>query len=155
MFMSNPPYSLWSIWSSLSLMNHVFVLILIGVSIYCLSSAVIVLVRLRSIGKSTTNEDSISIQRTVTALHKRSANVSRAIQATSYLFGVVLFLALQQAPMTLGLSARPPWTEILWNFELLFTLAAHVFLVLLVLHVVSWFVHKQLNSNWSHSKACW
>ena len=72
--------------------------------------------------------------------------------ATFYLFGVVFFLDLQQAPMTLGLSASPPWTEILWNFELLFAFAANVFIVLLILHLVSWFVRNRLNANCAHSK---
>jgi hypothetical protein len=123
-----------------------------AVSIYCFRSAVIVLVRLRSIEKSPLNEDP-SIRPTVAALHNRSSNLSHVIGATFYLFGVVLFLGLQQAPMTLGLSATPPWTEILWNFELLFAFATNVFIVLLALHFVSWFVRNRLNANCPHSKA--
>jgi len=134
-------------------MNHVFFLILLAASIYCLLSAVIVLVRLRSIGKSQLNEDSISIRRTVAALHNRSANVSHVIGATFYLFGVVFFLGLQSAPRVLGHSRNPFEMEVLPTFVILFAFAANVLLVLLVLHLLSWFVCNQLNSNCPHSEA--
>jgi hypothetical protein len=133
-------------------MNHVFFLILLAVSIYCLSSVVIVLVRLRSIGKSSLNEDPISIRRTVAALHNRSANVSHVIGATFYLFGVVFFLSLQAAPRALGHSRNPLEMEVLPTFVVLFAFAANVLLVILVLHLLSWFVRNRLNSNWSNSE---
>ena len=153
MFMSNPPYWIWSIWSNLSVMNHVFFLILLAVSTYCLLSAAIVLVRLRSIRKSPLDKDSISIRRTVATLHNRSANVSHVIGATFYLFGVVLFLGLQSAPRALGHSRNPLEMEILPTFVVLFAFAANVLLVLFVLHLLSWFVRNRLNSNWLHSEA--
>jgi len=151
MFPSNPPYSLWSIWGSLSIMNHAFALTLLAVGIYCVSSAAIVLVRLRSIGRLSQNEHSLSIRQVVADLHNRSANMNYVLGATFYLFGVVFFLGIQQAPVTLGLSKSLPWTEVLWNFELHFAFAANVFLVLLILHCVSWFVRTRLN-KWSAFK---
>ncbi len=143
--MSNPPYWLWSIWSNLSVLNRLFFLTLCAVSIYCLLSAIIILVRLRSIRKEQSNEDSISIRRSVAALHNRSANVRHVIGATFYLFGVVFFLGLQSAPLVLGHSADPLRMEILPTFVVLFAFAANVFLVLFVLHLVSWFVCNGIN----------
>jgi hypothetical protein len=153
MFMSNPPYWFWSIWSNLSVMNHLFFLMLSAVSIYCLLSAIIILVRLRSIRKSPLDEDPISIQRSVTALRNRSANVRQVIEATFYLFGVVFFLGLQSTPRTLGHSTNPLGMEVLPTFVLLFAFAANVFLILLVLHLVSWFVCNRLNSSSLQSNA--
>ena len=150
MFMSNPPYWIWSIWSNLSVMNHVFFLILLAATAYCLLSAAIVLVRLRSIGKSPLDEDSISLRRTVAALHNRSANMGHVIGATFYLFGFVLFLGLQSAPRTLGHSRNPLEMEVLPTFVVLFAFAANVLLVLLALHLLSWLVRNQLHSSWLH-----
>jgi hypothetical protein len=87
----------------------------------------------------------------VAALHNRSANVRHVIGATFYLFGVVFFLGLQSAPLVLGHSADPLRMEILPTFVVLFAFAANVFLVLFVLHLVSWFVCNRLNSSWLHS----
>jgi hypothetical protein len=144
--MSSPPYWLWSIWSDLSVLNHLFFLTLSAVIIYCLSSATIILVRFHTIGKAP-YEDSISIRRSVAALHNRSASVRHVIGATFYLFGVVFFLGLQSAPRVLGNSADSLRMEVLPTFVLLFAFATNVFLVLLVLHLVSWFVSNRLNSS--------
>ena len=153
MFMSSPPYWLWSIWPSLSLVNRLFLLVLSAVSIYCLLSAIVIHLRLRSIRKTQPNEDPISFRRSTAALHSRVANLRHVIGATFYLFGFVFFLGLQSAPRVLGHSASPLGMEVLPTFVLLFAFAANVFLVLLALHLVSWFVGNRLNSSWLHSNA--
>lgn len=150
--MSNPPYWLWSIWSNLSVVNRLFFLIPSAVSIYCFFSAIIILV-LRSISEAQPNEDPISIRRSVTALHNRAANMRHVIGASFYLFGIVFFLGLQSAPRVLGHSTNPLGMEVLPTFVLLFAFAANVFLVLLVLHLVSWFACNRLNSSRLHSNA--
>jgi hypothetical protein len=153
MFVSDPPHWLWSIWPSLSVMNRLFFLVLSAITVYCLLSATIILVRFRYIRKEQPTEDPISIQRSAAALHNRSANVRQVIGATTYLFGVVFFLGLQSAPRTLGHSASPLGMEVLPTFVLLFAFAANVFLVLLALHLVSWFVCSRVNSSLLHSNA--
>ena len=100
--------------------------------------------------KVTVDEDSISLRRTVAALHNRSANMGHVIGATFYLFGFVLFLGLQSAPRTLGHSRNPLEMEVLPTFVVLFAFAANVLLVLLALHLLSWLVRNQLHSSWLH-----
>jgi hypothetical protein len=147
MIMPNPPYGLWSIWSNLSLLQHLFFLILFAVSIYSLWSATMTVVRLLSIEKLERNEDLISIHRSVVALHNRCANVRQVIGASFYLFGLVFFLGLQSAPRTLGHSTAPVGMQIFENFVTHFAFAANVFLVFLILHLVHWFECSRLNSS--------
>jgi hypothetical protein len=118
-----------------------------GVSLYSLFSATIVMLRLRSIAHPVTNDT--SLRQAVAALHER-CNVQQLIRATFYLFGLVLFLGLQWAYVTLGHSSTPAAWPVLKNFEVDFAFAAHVFLVLLVLHFVQWFASSRLHSHTRH-----
>lgn len=153
MFMSNPPYGLWSIWKDLSVLQHLFVVILAALSIYCLFSATFVILRLRSMASLNRNQDSVSSSRAVASLHTRCANMRLLIGATFWLFGFSFFLGLQQAPRTLGHGGATVGAEILGNFVLSFAFAANVFFVFLVLHLLHWLVCSRLDSFSSHPDA--
>jgi hypothetical protein len=136
--------SIWAIWRQFSLLQHLFLLMLSGVSLYSLFSATIVMLRLRSLAHPVTNDT--SLRQAVAALHERCPNVQQLIRATFYLF----FLGLQWAYVTLGHSSTPAAWLVLKNFEVDFAFAANVFLVLLVLHFVQWFASSRLHSHTRH-----
>ena len=143
--MSNPPYTLWSIWGYLPFLHRLFFLILSVVSIYSLFSATVIMVRLRSILNQRQIEDDSSLQRSMAALQTWSANVRQLIGATFYLFGFVFFLGLPLALRTLD-SSRPVGILILENFFIYFAFATNVFFIFLILHSVQWFVSGRLHA---------
>lgn len=150
MFMSNPPYAIWSIWKNLSVLQHLFFVILTAISIYCLFSATIVVLRLRSMASLNSNPYSVSSSRSLASLHARCANIRLLIGVAFWFFGFSFFLGLQEAPHTLGHGGATVGAEILGNFVLYFAFAANVFFIFLVLHLLHWFVRSRLNSLWSH-----
>ena len=136
--------SIWTIWRQFSLLQHLFLLMLSGVSLDSPFSATIVMLRLRSLAHDT------SLRQAVAALHERCTNMQQLIRATFYVFGLVLFLGLQWAYVTLGHSSTPAAWLVLKNFEVDFAFASNVFLVLLVLHFVQWFRSSRLHSHTRH-----
>jgi hypothetical protein len=143
--MSNPPYTLWSIWIELPLMHRLFFLILAVVSIYSLFSATAILVRLRSIMNQRQSEHVSGLQHSMSALHMRSANARQLIGATFYLFGFVFFLGLRFALRTPE-SHTPVGILVLENFFLYFAFAANAFFIFLILHSIQWFVFSRFQA---------
>lgn len=80
------------------------------------------------------------------ALSYQCANVRQAISASFYLFGTVLFLDLQMAGYVVADGKVSLERFLLGNLVLNFAFATNVFFVFLVLHVVQWFVYRQVNS---------
>ena len=128
------------------MLYRLFVLILAGVSIYMLISATIIIKRLG--GLANPHKDNLdSIQPRLFPIYTRCANLKQTLVATFYLFGFLLFVGLQNAPITIGDGRGIPIIEILGGFMLHFIFAANVFLVFLVLHLVQWVVSSRLNSH--------
>jgi hypothetical protein len=139
-------YTLWSLWPELSTLYRLFVLILTGVSIYVLFSAVVIIKNLYFV-TSAYEENLDTIQSKLIQLYARCANLKQTLAATFYLFGFLFFVGLQNAPIAIGERNGIPIIEILGNFVLHFIFAANVFLVFLVLHLVQWLVSSRLNSR--------
>jgi hypothetical protein len=53
--MTDPPYALWSIWKQLSVLQHAFVVVLGGVTIYSLFFAARITLRVRAIRSAPAN----------------------------------------------------------------------------------------------------
>jgi hypothetical protein len=152
---SNPPFALWSIWRYLPFAQKLFFLVLCVVGVYSLFSAIRVMAHLHAMTILPQKEGISSTQRSMAGLHKKCANVHQLIRATFYLFGFVLFLGLQGAYFTIGLSSVPVVAIIVENFVLYFAFAANAFLVFLILHLIEWFVSDRvyayaLRSNTYH-----
>jgi hypothetical protein len=79
---SNPPYAyaIWSIWTYLPILQHLFCEALCAVGIYFIFSAAVIMERLRAMTSLPQNEDIPSFQRAVAALHKRCTNVQWLIR---------------------------------------------------------------------------
>src|SRR5205814_6591143 len=134
--MYKSPYTFWAMWPSLSYLNRLFVLILVGVSIYSILSASIIwkLIRAgKNLDEETTRGDS-----DITAIQTRCSNLRQLLGATFFLFGFLFFLGLPTATITLGDSHGLSTFVILNNFVFHFVFAANVFSVFLVLHLVQW-----------------
>jgi hypothetical protein len=144
--MAHPSYALWSIWTELPTMLRLFFLTLALATIYSLFSATAILVRLRSIVNPSQSKDVAALQRSVAALHARSANVRQLILATFYLFGIVFFFGLRSALWTPDSNSTSVGMLILENFFLYFAFAANAFFIFLVLHSVQWFVSGRLQA---------
>ena len=140
--------SIWAIWRQFSLLQHLFLLMLFGVSLYSLFSATIAVLRLRSLAHPVTND--ASLRQAVAALHGRCTNVQQLIRATFYLFGSVLFSGLPWAYGTSGHRSTPAAWLVLKNFEVDFAFAANLFLVLLVPDFVQSFASSRLHSLTRH-----
>ncbi len=144
MFMSSPPYALWSIWKQLSDLQHLFILILCALCLYSGYSAVSAMLRLRAVKNSNSDENAASARHCVDALRNRSANLRCLTTAGFYLFCVVLFLGFQ----TVGLYIMGDAVEaqLLGSFVVNCAFATNVFAVFLILHLVQWFVVSRLNT---------
>ena len=145
MHMFNPPYALWSIWKQLSLLNHGFILILGAVFVYCVFSTIRMLLQLRPVWNRPSQNTAV-VREAVTALARRNTNVRQAIGATSYLFGLVLFLGLENITNVVGDGKGSLGIYVLDNFLLLCAFAANVFFIFLVLHFIQWFGSAVLDS---------
>ena len=145
--MANPSYALWSIWTELPTTARLFVPILAVVAIYSLFSATAILVRLRSIVNPSQPKDVAFLQRSVAALHARSANVRQLLLGTFYLFGIVFFFGLWSARWTPESNRTSVEMLILENFLVYFAFAVNAFFVFLVLHSVQWFVSARLQAS--------
>ena len=141
--MNTSTYTLWSMWQSLSTLNRLFLLILAAVCIYSIISAAIVVVRLRYLRK----DDALdSILQNAAVLSGRCQSLRQILSATFYLFGLLLFLTLQNATNTLGDGRGILSFEILNNFVFDFAYAANVFFVFLVLHSIQWTVSSRVQA---------
>lgn len=134
------PAPIWLVWPYATWLERLLFVALIVLSVYVLFSAVITVSRVRKIGASVEDGDSPSAREVFAALRKRSARVDRLITTSFYLFGLVLFLGLQSAYFTIDNSKTPVGWLILRDLQAHFAFAANVFFVLLVLHVLAWFI---------------
>jgi di/tricarboxylate transporter len=132
-----PPYFFWSVWRQFSTWERLFLLVLCVVIVYALYSAVITVSRVRS--------EIADVERTFLGLRKRSMRLQRLTGAAFYLFGIVLFLSLQWAYVTIDNSKTPGGWLILENFAIHFVFAFNVFIGFMVLHVLWWFVANQVD----------
>ena len=132
--------SIWLIWRYLSTLERLFFVALMILGLYVLSSAALSVAsawKARSLfrngGMAEASERSMWLRR-------RSARVDRLITTALYLFGLVLFLGLQDSYFTTDSSRATGEPIVLRNFSWHLAFASNVFFVLLVLHVVAWFI---------------
>jgi hypothetical protein len=145
MHMYNPPYALWSIWRQLSILNHGLVLILGAAFGYSVFLTVRTILRLRSVCYRQ-NENAALVREKVAALVAGYAKVQQVIGTAFYLFGMVLFLGMENIGYVLADGKELPGTYVLDNFLLQCAFAANVFLIFLVLHLIQWLGSTVLSS---------
>jgi|SRR5215470_18115247 len=136
--MYNDSFSFLLFWRELSLAYRLFVLALAAVTVYSLTSAAIIIKHLRELRTDRQTRMPNALQ--LASLHARCGNLRQILGASFYLSSFLLFVGLQNAPKTLGLSHTALFDEILRNFELHFIFAANVLLIFLFLHLLQWLV---------------
>lgn len=136
--MLNPcyPAPIWLIWKELWLSEKLPFLVLCVLGCYSFFLAARV-VRLQK---------TASGQVDIVHLRKRVRNLQKATVATFYLLGWGISAGLQFAYCIIEHSSVPLGAIVLRNLQLHFAFAGNVFLVLLVVHVVQWFVANQVNA---------
>jgi hypothetical protein len=144
--MSTLNFFIWSIWRQLPYLLRFFFLVQTLVTIYVLLSAAIVLVRLKLLSNRGRIQNALSYKQSLAALEVRCANIRQLITATFYLFWFIFFLVLPYATRILGDTHIPIGTLILRNFVTYLAFAANVIFILLVLHMIQWFVSGRVHS---------
>jgi hypothetical protein len=123
-----------------STLERLFLVALGLVVIYALFSFATTVLRVWKTKASPHEGNTAGIQSTVSTLRARSVRLQMLIGAAFYLFGVVFFLGLQRAHITIDNSRTPVGLLVLENFQVRFAFAFNVFVAFFVLHVLGWFV---------------
>jgi hypothetical protein len=143
MYLSDPPYALWSIWNQLSLSQHAFVFALGALCTYAAFVSFSVVKGLRRIRNYDAEQENTD-ERRLNALRNRCINLRRTTEAGFCLFGVVLFLHLQTVGVIVMGSAVE--TQILGSFRLHCAFATNVIVVFFVLHMIQWIVAGRITT---------
>jgi hypothetical protein len=144
--MLNPCYvaPIWLIWKELPILEKLSFLVLCVVAGYSIFLAATV-VRLQNI---------VSLQANIALLRKRVRNLQRTTVAAFYFLGFAIFAGFQFAYCNVaGDSSESLVWLVVRNLLLHFAYAANVFLILLVVHVVQWFIANQLNALGSQANS--
>jgi hypothetical protein len=143
--MYDPPYGLWSIWRELPSLYRLLAVTLFIVASYTVVSAALIVKGLKA-AANLRKESVESNQRIIARLQTRCASISQILSAAFYLFGTLLSIGLQRAPITFDDGKAYPIFEILDNFILHFAFAANMFFLFLILHVVQWVLSSRLQA---------
>lgn len=139
-----PPYAVWSIWQSCGWVERIVLILIGGLIIYSLRLAVLTSVRLRALKVVGAAERSDIANNSILTLQRRWVRIRQATAATFYVFGLVLFLALQ-IDGDMGLASAT--NQVLRNFIASCAFAANVFFGFLLLHVVQWIVSSRISAS--------
>jgi len=134
------PAPIWLVLPYLSFLERLFFLGLMVLGLYVILSAITTVLGVRKMGALLHTGNSTDAEQRLIALRRRSVRVDKLITTAFYLFGVVLFLGLQDAYFVIDNSKIPVGSIILRNIEPHFAFAGNVFFVLLFLHVLGWFI---------------
>jgi hypothetical protein len=137
-------HAVWSIWIYLPALARLFVVVLSMIALYSLFSAVLIVVRLRSLTTASRAMDDSKRKTEFAALERRAANLRQLLGLAVCLFGFAYFVGMQMAYMQIVNSSMPTGYLILWDFYRYFVLGANAFVVFLVLHCVQWFVSSRV-----------
>ena len=143
---------LWSIWTELPILLRLFLFVLSLVSIYTLLSFSLIILRLRSLTAHSQSEDISSLRGSAALLQARCANLRDLLGSTFYLFGFVFFLVLPLAARVED-NGRTPLGIVMFDSVLKYLgLAADVFFVFLILHLLHWVVAVRVRTYALRSK---
>jgi len=137
--------TLRSTWIYFSTLERLFLVGLSAVSIYVLLSTGTTLLGIRKVSASIRDGSGIEAEKMFILLRKRSSRMDKLVVAAFYVFGMVLFLGLQDSYITIDNSSTPLGWIILRSFEPHFVFASDVFFAFLALHVLGWFVSNSLD----------
>ena len=141
----SPPYAIWSIWRHIGFCEQLLFLALCVLGVYFLFSVMMALTWPRK-SSPHLRARSLPTRAHLSALQKRTAIFEKLLLAAFYLFGLALFVGLQQAYLDLHDDKTPVVWLVVQNFAVQFAYAANVFFVFLVLHLAKWFVEGRVSA---------
>jgi hypothetical protein len=145
--MYDPPYAVWSLWRDCGWLEKLVLMLLGGLITYSLLAAIVTIVRIHSLKtpKPLVRADPES---SLKALQRHWNHIGQATHAAFYLFGLVLFLVLQNVAMIPG-DGGPGWAanRVLQNFILSCAFAANAFLGFLTVHMIRWFISTRISTG--------
>jgi len=136
------PHDHLLIWKNLGLLSRAFCVVLLLTSVYCLYSAARAMLRLNSLRSLSPANPQTALE----SVRDSMTNMRRVIDATFYVFGIVLFSNLQTIGDVVVNSKTPLSYYILHNFLFQCFLAQKVFVVFLALHTIQWYLTRRVNS---------
>ena len=131
------PHFIWSVWVYIPALPRLSFMIVVFVGVYVVFSSITILLRL----STTTSPEALS------ALREKSDYLKQPITAAFYFFGFVFCFTLPFAFDDIRDSRKPGLLAISENLSAYFILAANVFVVFLVLHLIQWFVSSRVRSS--------
>jgi hypothetical protein len=145
--MYDPPYAVWSIWRNCGWLERFVLILLGGLIIYSLLAALVTTLRIHSL-KMSRLPVSVDLESTHKAFQRHWNHIQQATDATFYLFGVVLFLVLQNVGMVLGDGGpSSAANQVLGNFILSCAIAANAFLGFLILQLIRWLISTRISAS--------
>jgi hypothetical protein len=145
--MYDPPYAVWSIWQNCGWLERFVLVLLAGLIIYSLLAAIVTIVRIRSLETSRSSV-SVDLEGTLKGSQRHWHHIRQATDATFYLFGLVLFLVLENVGIVVGDGGLgSAANHVLGNFILSCAFAANAFLGFLILHPIRWFVSTRISAS--------
>lgn len=141
------PIFIWVVWPYLSFCEKLLFVALIALSVYVLLAAITTISRVRKTASSLRKGDSPDARQIFAALRRQSTRVDKLITTAFYLFGIVLFLGLQNVYVTIDDSKTAVGWLILMGFPQHFAFASNVFFMLLALHVIGWFISHAVDRS--------
>lgn len=130
------PAPIWVIWRYLTWLERISFLALCILFIYSLSSAATVL-RLRS---------TTGVTEKLASIRKRLGNLKRATMAAFYFCGFVISASFQNAYSVSVLTKNPIGWIVLQDFQGRFAFAGNAFFLLLMIHLIQWFVTSRIDA---------
>ena len=145
--MYDPPYAVWSIWRSCGWLYRIVLVLIDGLTVYSLLLSVVTFVRLRSVGaKSGSNSD--LTKNSVLALDRYWGHIRQATIAMFYVFGLVLFLALQYVGVIFGDGGPTSAARrVLDNFTLACAFATNAFIGFLIVQIFQWIAAGRIRAT--------
>lgn len=146
--MYDPPYAVWSIWQSCGWLERIVLILVAGLILYSLRSAVLTFARLRSLRNVGSGGGFDVAKESTLSLQKHWGRIRQATAAMFYVFGLVLFLVLQAVAIIVGdTGPASAANQVLRNFIESCAFAANVFFGFLLLHVVQWVVSSRISAR--------
>ena len=134
------------LWPLLPGLSKVFLLLLCLVIVYTVYALSQILLRLFSLKKLQSSNDSVSTLKALAPLRRSATNIQQLILFTFFLFALIFFLQIPGAFLILGDHRGFPMGSILQGLVNFFGLAVDVLFVLVLLHSAQWLVSARISS---------
>jgi hypothetical protein len=139
-------FGIGPIWSSLSLINQLFLIFLIVILLYTLFLVLAVFNTLRQSTKNNGDQKVLSTSK-VALLRKRVENLQQLQLFALYVFGFCIVVQIASAFETIENSNTITFSNSIRQLSFSFHYDATLFLVFLLIHSLQWLISARLKAN--------